>query len=303
MEDSESYLVSIIIPCYNHGHFLPESIGSVLGQSHKNVEIIVVNDGSTDKTAEVCAKYDSRVKHVYKKNAGLSAARNTGITHCIGEFVIFLDADDCLYPDAIIDNMKYLLANPNAAFVSGGFDRVRVEDNLVEERVRSVEGNHYLELLQGNYIGVPAAVMYRRWVLDEFVFDLEVPNSCSDYDHYLRIGRKYPLVHHTKKITAYRIHSSSMSADSSMMLRDVLKVHSRQKKHLRTKEEENAYHFGIKIWKGYYSREIYLKLKNKEVVPTQRTVLTLLQSNYRLFFKFLVLKAVGSRLFKSIRKV
>ncbi|PYX11479.1 MAG: hypothetical protein DMG84_23855 [Acidobacteria bacterium] len=96
----ESGLVSVIIPCYNQAHFLHEAIESVLAQSYPNFEIIMVNDGSTDSTADVVRRY-SPVRYVYQENAGLSSARNTGLKKSRGEYVVFLDADDRLLPEAL----------------------------------------------------------------------------------------------------------------------------------------------------------------------------------------------------------
>src|SRR5688572_25050384 len=100
----KSSLVSVIIPCYNHGHYLPVAIESVLQQTHSIVEIIVVDDGSTDNTKQVAQRY-AQVKYIWQKNQGLSASRNTGIKNCSGDRIIFLDADDWLYPDAIETNL------------------------------------------------------------------------------------------------------------------------------------------------------------------------------------------------------
>jgi glycosyltransferase involved in cell wall biosynthesis len=96
--------LSVIIPCFNYGRYLGECIESVLNQSEKAHEIIVVDDESTDNTKDVCAKYP--VKYVWQKNKGLSGARNTGISHATGDHIMCLDADDMLRPDAIKEHMK-----------------------------------------------------------------------------------------------------------------------------------------------------------------------------------------------------
>src|SRR5688500_685940 len=113
-----SSLVSVIIPCYNHGHYLPKAIESVLEQSYTPVEIIVVDDGSTDDTAVIAQSYP-QVTYMYQSNSGLSASRNTGIRHSQGDYLVFLDADDWLYPEALAINLQYLKQNEQLAFVSG----------------------------------------------------------------------------------------------------------------------------------------------------------------------------------------
>ena len=285
-------LITVIIPCYNHGHYLGGAIDSVLGQSYSSIEVIVVDDGSSDHTREVAQGYDQRVSYVYKDNGGLSAARNTGIEQAKGDYIVFLDADDWLYPSALETNLHYLEQNPKAAFVSGGFDRVDVDENFTEEKIRVIKDNHYIELLKGNYIGVPAAVMYCKWVLDEINFNSKAPDSCGDYDLYLRITRKYPVLHHTQKVAAYRIHSSSMSANSPMMLASVLKVLRSQKDILQSNEEKDAYEMGLKVWRDYYSRELYLKLRKGKVIKNKEYLFMLMRNKPRYFLQFLVLGKV-----------
>lgn len=87
--------VSVIIPCYNHGHYLPHAVNSVLAQTFTDWEAIIVDDGSTDNTREVAAQFtDERVRYVHQENRGLSGARNTGIRAAQGAYLAFLDADD-----------------------------------------------------------------------------------------------------------------------------------------------------------------------------------------------------------------
>ena len=96
---NSSPLVSVIIPCYNQAHYLREAIASVRRQTYLHVETVVVDDGSQDDTAAVAHEYN--VRYVYQANSGVSTARNAGIGHVSGEFVIFLDADDRLLPRAV----------------------------------------------------------------------------------------------------------------------------------------------------------------------------------------------------------
>ena len=254
-------MVSVIIPCYNHGHYLPEAIESVLGQTYGQVEVVVVDDGSTDNTREAAARYP-QVRYVHQHNQGLSATRNTGVRHSRGELLVFLDADDWLYPQALETNVRYLLQHEDAAFVSGAFARVLVEENLTREEAREIKSDHYWHLLRGNYIGMPAVMMYRRWAFNEFLFDVSAPDSCGDYDLSLRVARKYPVVHHTEKVAAYRIHASNMSSNIPVMLSSTLKVLKRQEAELKTEQEKKAYAKGKIIWTDYYCNELYQKLRS-----------------------------------------
>ena len=260
---SSKPLVSVVIPCFNQAGFLAEAIASVQKQSYPNIEIIVVDDGSTDNTSEV-ARASVNVKCYHQANAGLSAARNTGIKKSKGFFLVFLDADDVLYPDGIRINLNYLLQNPSSAFVSGGHDKVDEWLYPMEaytERTSLVTNDHYAALLRGNYIGMHAAVMYRRGVFDEFKYDTSLA-ACEDYDLYFNITRKYPVGCHAEKIAAYRHHDRNMSAHYMKMLKHVRIVHGRQKNRLKDGAEKEAWRRGIRIWENYYASLLYRQLFN-----------------------------------------
>lgn len=258
----EQPLVSVIIPCYNHGKYLAEAVASIYAQTYNQTEIIVVDDGSSDNTRAVAESLQG-VVYIWQENKGLSAARNTGFRHCHGDYVVFLDADDYLYPRAIETNLKILTSNPALAFVSGGHDKV---DNngkvLPDDSPTVVEQSHYTQLLMGNYIGMHATVMYTRRILLEYSFDTSL-KACEDYDLYFRISRKFPVAHHNEKIAAYRIHGTNMSANIPFMLRNVLDVHRRQYTLLRGQDEKRAFEAGIKIWKDYYRDELYKTLYHR----------------------------------------
>lgn len=253
-------LVSVIIPCFNQGRFLAEAVASVQKQAYPNIEIIVVDDGSTDHTRLVAAS-QANVKYFYQPNAGLSAARNYGVSRSNGLFLVFLDADDVLYPEAIGCNLRYLLQNPSWVFVSGGHDKVdewlyplnEYEDACV------VTSDHYKALLRGNYIGMHAAVMYRCRVFDEFQFD-QALHACEDYDLYFRIVRKYQVGAHGKKIAAYRHHGDNMSADIYNMYTWVRQIHSRQLPYLVGDAEIKAWREGMNNWACYYATLLHRKL-------------------------------------------
>jgi glycosyltransferase involved in cell wall biosynthesis len=277
-------LVSVIITCYNHGRYLQEAIESIKQQQYPAIEIIVVDDGSTDHTKEIAEKFTG-VKYIYQENQGLSAARNTGIRNSNGVFLTFLDADDWFLPGAIKTNVGYLQQNENLAFVSGGHDKVFVEDRIRREEIQEITSEHYNHLLQGNYIGMHATVMYRRWVFDEFSFDDSL-KLCEDYDLYLGVANKYPVHHHTAKIAAYRLHSFNMSANIPGMLATVLQVLARQQNYLNSPAARKAYKKGQQVWKNYYCKELYDKLQTKKTSASKEDLFTLIKYNPSLFVKY-----------------
>ncbi|MEO7961260.1 MAG: glycosyltransferase [Ginsengibacter sp.] len=232
-------LVSVIIPCFNHAYYLSAAVESVKKQSYNNVEIIVVDDGSSDDTAKVCSSIPG-VRYYYQQNQGLSASRNNGIKLSKGAYLLFLDADDWLYPDAIRHNIHYLLSDNKIAFVSGGYVNVYENKNPSKEVTVEVLGDHYRHLLEYNYIGMVATVLYNRWVFEKYRFDSGL-KACEDHDLYLKISRNHPVIHHTKIIAAYRRHDKNMSYNVPVMLSTALKVLKRQKSFLLSKEEKTEF--------------------------------------------------------------
>ncbi|WP_210465972.1 glycosyltransferase family 2 protein [Rufibacter roseolus] len=284
-------LVSVVIPCFNHGKYLQEAVESIWRQGYPATEIIVVDDGSVDNTRQVAEALPG-VIYVYQENQGLSSARNTGIRHSHGEFLVFLDADDWLLPGALEMNVRLLKQDHKLAFVSGGHDKVFEEEGITKEEVTQVTANHYLHLLQGNYIGMHATVMYRRWVFEEMTYDTSL-KRCEDYDLYLRIARKHPVLHHTGKIAAYRLHTTNMSGNIPGMLSTTLDVLDRQQTCLKTHQEKEAFSRGHEIWKEYYCDELYKSLITGKAPASVKATRTLLQYRPILLLKFIVKSLVS----------
>lgn len=219
---------TVVITCYNHGRFLAEAIESVLTQTFRPVEIIVVDDGSTDDTAAVCQRYPT-VRTIYQDNAGLSAARNTGLGAARGDLVAFLDADDLLAPEAIATGVTALADNPAWAFVYGGHIGVDAGRRPIWEQRPEQGAKDYESLLRRNGIGMHATVLYRRAVLQKVGgFDTSLRAS-EDYDMYLRIARDHPIGSHDRVVAEYRRHESNMSENPERMLRSSLAVLAAQK--------------------------------------------------------------------------
>src|SRR5262249_7228575 len=153
-EERNAPLVSVVIPCYRQAHFLGEAIESVLGQTYPNVEVIVVDDGSPDNTAQVAACYPG-VVYVRGENAWVAAARNTGLARSRSNYVIFLDSDDRLLPCAVQAGLEAVQSNPKQAFVSGQYRFIGVGGDVVFPPTRwDIRSDHYLELLRRNYISM-----------------------------------------------------------------------------------------------------------------------------------------------------
>ncbi len=214
-----SPLVSVIIPYFHQPHFLRAAIESVLRQTYRHVELVVVDDGSTDKTSDVAASYPG-IKLIRQSNQGISAARNTGFRASEGEFVVFLDADDLLLPEALRIGVDALQSHREAAFVYGYGRFIDASGNLLPSpRQARVTRNHYQRLLKINYIWSVGATMFRRAYVDGFRLGID---GCADWDLYLRITKSNPVHCHHQTIYLYRRHGLNMSSQGELMVRATL---------------------------------------------------------------------------------
>jgi glycosyltransferase involved in cell wall biosynthesis len=223
-----SGVVSVIIPCYNQAHFLPDAIESALAQTHVPVEVIVVDDGSTDDTSKVAESY-ANVRLVRQRNQGLAAARNAGLRASRGDHIIFLDADDQLLPDAASSGIQALEQHPECAMAVGQGHHMDTTGRPLETPATWVDNtDHYAVLLNDCFVWMPAMAIYHRGVFHRVGgFDRSV-NASADYDLYLRIARRYGIATHDQVVARYRKHGGNMTRRSALMLRSAIVVLRRQ---------------------------------------------------------------------------
>ena len=210
---------SVIIPCYNHAHYLPQAIQSVLAQRFTDWEAIVVNDGSTDDTAAVVAQIcDPRIRYVYQENQGLSAARNTGIRMAQGKYLAFVDADDEWEPRFLQRCVQVLDAD---AALAG----VYTLNYFIDERgtvLPQIGGRavHRGEFRRQNWAGgffPPVSVLVRAEAVHQAgVFDEQLTSE-EDWDLWLRIGLRYQMEGIPEPLARYRVYANSMSTNAARM--------------------------------------------------------------------------------------
>ena len=249
-------LVTIVITTYNHAKFLGEAIESALAQTVHPGEVIVVDDGSTDDPASEVNRYPG-VRLIRQYNQGLAAARNAGWRAARGRYVVFLDADDRLLPEALSSNLKRFDEKPECALAYGSFYYIDASGRHLYSPVPVPLGEDaYATLLEGNCIRMHATVMYRHDSLEEMSgFDTRLP-CCEDYDLYLRLARRYPVAAGVDPIAEYRRHGGNMSSNIPLMLDTALKVIRRQTQYLNDNAQwREAYKVGICLWKSNYVEE------------------------------------------------
>jgi glycosyltransferase involved in cell wall biosynthesis len=261
-------LTSVVIPCFNQQRYIREAVESAVGQDYQPIEVVVVDDGSPAPIAPWLA--NCPVSLVRQPNAGVSAARNRGLAETHGEFVVFLDADDRLLRNAVNAGVRRLRDAPGAACAVGLCRVIDGEGRPAPFRQRGpLSADPYLELLRENFIWMPGQVVFRRATIAGVPFDSSV-DACADYDLYLRVARKHPVLVHDEVVAEYRQHPESMSENGPLMLRLSLDVLGRQRDYLATPERRAAWRQGRRFWRAFYGDRVVEEVRAGLRTPGRR---------------------------------
>jgi len=214
--------VSIVCPTFNGATrgYLREAIESVLAQSFKGYELIIVDDGSTDHTKEVCESYleDSRVHYIFQPNGGPASARNAGISASTGEFICFLDDDDVWKEEKLQRQLEYIgaqLSNfSNWGMVFTWAELIDARGNIVGYRGHRQEGAIYKNLFFENIIDATSSVLVKREIFDKIGLFDEAFKQCQDWDMWLRIAKIYYIYHVKEYLVQYREHKGRISSNN-----------------------------------------------------------------------------------------
>lgn len=242
--------VTVIVPCYNYGHFIGEALDSIVAQTYENWECIIVDDGSTDNSMVVIADYvgrDNRFKYIYQENKGLSAARNTGIKHATGELLQFLDADDLLETRKLESHVKFLVEHPAVGIVFGEARYFSAEDpgelfasingkNQPVTKKISGTGSDILKFLLVDNIMVVSSPVVRKTVVESVGLFDETLKALEDWEYWLRCalsGIYFEFYDSIGTFTLIRFHPNSMSSCRTVMLTSNLLVRIRIQPHLK----------------------------------------------------------------------
>ena len=244
-------LVSVIVPTFNRAGVLPEALASAFAQTYRHIEVIVVDDGSTDETPSVMEGYSQRATYVRTPNGGPGAARNAGLKHAKGEFIAWLDSDDVWAPEKLAIDVATLQRHPEVVLVSSdfwAFDKqgVREASHIATyysilrrfpagpldlyprqetillptpsgaETVRVLFGNVYEALVLGSFVHPPTASM-RRTALDAVGGLVEELGGISEYDLFLKLASLGSFAYVDRATLGYRYSDDQLSADANLL--------------------------------------------------------------------------------------
>jgi glycosyltransferase involved in cell wall biosynthesis len=186
----------VVIPTYNRAGVLDAAIRTVLAQTYESVEIIVVDDGSTDDTSTVISNYDDRIRyHRFDENRGANAARNKGIELATGEFIAFLDTDDRWEPEKLERQVTaFRNASSQCGLVYTGIERQDREGNFLDQRISPTVSNPSRRLLLGNFVGTFSAILVSQSVFSEIGRLDETLPSWQDWEFYIRVADRFQFV-------------------------------------------------------------------------------------------------------------
>lgn len=207
--------ISVIIPVYQVAQFLPQCIESVCNQDHRNLEIILIDDGSTDGSGAICDRYaatDSRIQVIHQENAGAAAAKNAGLRIATGEYLSFVDSDDFLKPN-VYGYMLDVLQSEHADAVQFGFREVyttRTEDQVHGEGRKKLDGKEYLCQFPKDWTcALLWNKLYRRSLYDGIFFE-EGHKIDDEYFTYQGFLKKTTVVYDDRIVYNYRKRASSV---------------------------------------------------------------------------------------------
>jgi teichuronic acid biosynthesis glycosyltransferase TuaG len=200
--------VSAIVPVHNCEDYVREAIDSVLNQTYKDFEVIVINDGSTDKTEEILRQYGDKIRWKSQENKGQASAVNEGIKMAEGRYIAYLDADDVCLRERFENQVEYLCRHPDVALVYS--DSYEIDGHGQILRTRKSRPHDGFVLLQTNYIG-RSAVMHKRECLDEVgLFDESITGD-DDWDMWIRISEEFEMRYTGRPLVKYRVHGGNVS--------------------------------------------------------------------------------------------
>jgi alpha-1,3-rhamnosyltransferase len=252
-------LVSVIMPAFNHELYIGEALQSIGDQTHENIELIVVNDGSTDRTAEIIAAYMKKnggknIKYLNKPNEGVCKTLNKGLEMSSGDYIAFLASDDLWLPERLAIQLEFMENNKNIGMVFAdtwlldSTSKTNSKWSDYKPQIKKYFKNGiqnkdiYTLLLTQPLVPALTVLIRRRILLEVGFFDEDL--VYEDHDLWLRIARHYPLGYIHQPLAFYRIHGANRSNDTGFMIKGMFQT---VKKHLNSGSFKNKTMKKLKI--------------------------------------------------------
>lgn len=228
---SDSFFVSAIIPVYNGEVFLKEAFESIRQQDYQPLEIIIVDDGSTDETKEIAATFGNEVRYIYQPNSGLPATRNKGVKMARGDIVAFLDVDDLWSKDKLRLQVGLLKDSPTADMVLG-YTQIMMLSGIID-------GIHVFKEWAAPILAMSlGGGIFRRSIFDKIGLFDETQRYCDDWDWFMRARELgIEMVVHKEVVQLYRRHDQNMTNQQSLSNHYFIRMLKKSLDRRRTQKE------------------------------------------------------------------
>lgn len=289
-------LISVIIPTYNREKLIERSINSVLNQTYKNIELIVVDDFSSDNTEKVVKKYTDERLHYIKleKNSGACVARNVGIENAKGEYIAFQDSDDVWHDNKLEIQLEYMKKN-NAEVSFCNMMRYKINEKEPKEIPQDCpEGVIKYETLLKKSVVSTQCLMTKKSCFDNIKFDINLPRL-QDWDIILELSKKYKIYHINTALVDIYIQKDSISShpERGKIALDILK-----QKNLEYIEKNSEVNFKWLIYMGNY------KLDNHENPANEYAEALKIKFKMNLYIKYILAKFnILIPIYKKMKKI
>ena len=240
----KAFLVSIIIPCYNAEKYLRQTLESVRWQSYRNWECILIDDGSTDSSAEIFYSFqssDSRFRYLYQTNQGPSIARNTGVNQSVGEFIQFLDADDILLQNRLHECVEKFHANSTADIVYSDFVLYEKGQKFLRTLPAKIPNGDVVKAmlfdLNIHFVVLMHSMMFRRPMVEAHPFDTSLPYWAEDQDCWIRMAMdnaKFTFI--DSILVIYRFTENNLTSKEAELISSKITMLERYSNDPRTKQ-------------------------------------------------------------------
>lgn len=284
--------VSVIIPAYNKAAFTVKTVESVLAQTYKNLEIIVVDDGSQDQTRDLLAPYQDKIHYIYKKNGGACSARNAGLKVANGRYVGFLDCDDLYLSDKIARSVAFLEQNPDFGFVHTGVHLIDAKDQIVGNfsyaKATQLEWLAPFLIMQ-NFVSNPTVISRKDCFENVGNFDESIFTP-ADWDLWLRLSERYKAGFINAPLSQYRVTDNFIFNKLELSQKEELFVVDKffqRNSHLQSPLRKKALsELHLRYAQCHFLKDNYLRSKEEFILALKLAPFNL--KAYALLFSFLL---------------
>jgi len=277
--------VSIIIPTFNRRNYITIALNSVLAQTYKDYEIVVIDDGSSDDTKEVLTPYRDTIRYFYQDNRGIPATRNRGIKEATGAYIAFLDSDDYWLPEKLERQLEYFGKNPHCGMVATRCSSITPDGRVRKKNRPGKSGWVLADLFKANFIRTSSAVIRKECLEEVEFFDESLP-ECEEYDLWLRLAKQFQVGFIDEPLTVYTDNPHGISTNSLAGRLQRLKV--LEKDYLKECIPQALYRKRLANNYHYVARHYFNRGEKDEGKKYLRSALSLAPLNLKYVFYYIL---------------